>query len=294
MTHASTSFSSATRRPGSTPKASLERRAMPRSPSAGARPTVAALRSRRAPTAVPGDRDALAPEGSGDPRFRGRQPRPCPHRSRRAPSGGPPRATRTPRRRGGAAQVRRLAAERERADVGQPVERREQRDHLVEAAVERGGLGRPARRDDAVPERLGVVGVVEEPAVAEVAAARATASAARAPRGARACGRARGRRSERRPRPNHTRIDRRVALSWRAPRTRWRTPHASHPSRLASAVGRLDPACRLFRRRRRPRTPPAATSGGATAPRPRDLHGARRPAPRPMSTRRSAATRGAR
>jgi hypothetical protein len=52
--------------------------------------------------------------------------------------------------------------------VRQSVEGGEERDRLVEAAVEGRAVGLPARANEPIPERLGVGGIVEQPAVAEV------------------------------------------------------------------------------------------------------------------------------
>jgi len=52
--------------------------------------------------------------------------------------------------------------------VGHSIERREQRDHLVEPAIETLRGSGPMGRDKPIPERLRVRRVVQQPAVAEI------------------------------------------------------------------------------------------------------------------------------
>ena len=66
-------------------------------------------------------------------------------------------------------QVGWFVMRRRRPNVRLAADRREHDSDLGEPTVERDGVGRPADRLDAVPERLGLLGVVQKDRVAEVA-----------------------------------------------------------------------------------------------------------------------------
>ena len=66
-------------------------------------------------------------------------------------------------------QVEGLVETRQRPNVGDPVERREERDGFGQTAIEGGGLVRPGDAGDPIPERLAIDPVVEHDGVAELA-----------------------------------------------------------------------------------------------------------------------------